>query len=157
MPSLSSSPLVITVVVDDVNDNDPYFPVSSQQVKTTVREEEPGISIGSFDLAQDNDERNIFCYYIVGMILIHDSITSAIEPDDCATYGVFVFAGARNSEASSLPAQETVIRRLFTIDPQTANIRLLPGQKLDRERQNTYVLVLMADDRSANQISKPAM
>lgn len=65
-PQLSSAILVLTIIVDDVNDNLPYFPADKQRVAVQVREEEVGVAVGSVDYAQDEDERNVFCYYISG-------------------------------------------------------------------------------------------
>jgi len=51
-----------------VNDNRPFFPVDKQEVEVTVREEQVGIAVGTFNYAQDLDERQLFCYSIIGMI-----------------------------------------------------------------------------------------
>lgn len=61
--------MILTVNIDDVNDNIPYFPVDKQRIEVSIREEEIGVHIHSVDYAQDKDERNIFCYYITGLYL----------------------------------------------------------------------------------------
>lgn len=66
LPQLASNMLVITLIVDDINDNLPYFPADKQTVEVEVPEEEAGVAIGSVDYARDADERQIFCYYIIG-------------------------------------------------------------------------------------------
>lgn len=65
-PTLDSSTLMITVNIDDINDNLPYFLPEKQRIDVNVKEEEVGVPIATVNDAQDNDERNIFCYYIIG-------------------------------------------------------------------------------------------
>lgn len=60
------------------------------------------------------------------------------------------FIGARNTMTSQLAAHESVIRKLFTINPSTAEVSLRSGQKLDRESQSSYILVITADDTDSN-------
>lgn len=68
LPQRSSSLLEVTVKVDDVNDNKPYFPADKQSVEVSVREEEAGVSVANISFAQDLDDRDIFCYSIIGRI-----------------------------------------------------------------------------------------
>ena len=66
VPKQTSERMIITVHVDDVNDNKPYFPADKQLIKVSVEEEKEGVSVGSVDFAQDDDDRQLFCYSIIG-------------------------------------------------------------------------------------------
>lgn len=58
--------MMLTVIVDDVNDNRPYFPPNKQKVTVDVMEEEKAAVIGQFNFAKDADESQSVCYFIIG-------------------------------------------------------------------------------------------
>lgn len=60
---------------------------------------------------------------------------------------MFFFVGARDFDNDMAASRESRIKELFTINGRTAEVVLAPGKSLDRETQNSYVLVIKADDR----------
>ena len=58
-----------------------------------------------------------------------------------------LISGARDSVQSTSPSYESVIEQLFKINSETGQVKLADNQKLDRESQKQYVLIIKADDR----------
>ena len=66
LPQLTSNRLEITVNIDDVNDNAPYFPADKQTFSVEVREEVTAADVATVNFAIDDDGRNVICYSIIG-------------------------------------------------------------------------------------------